>query len=174
MQTLNLTNFVFAALILIWVIRQQLAPHVVRFKIRTYLIIILVGALSVNDAFTKHQLTITPTQLIYFGLASLLSAALFGSLRAWSYHFWVNENGLVMRQGNWLTIVLWIVGIATHLMVDRLWTGSSTTTLLYLGLTLLIQRGGVWWFARRNYPNELQLNLAAQTKQSHRRSRQNH
>lgn len=170
MQNLTLTNLVFAALILVWVVRRQLAARVIRFKINAYLIIILIGIFSISDAFNKQHLTITPVQALLFGGASLLSALLFGALRAWSYHFWVNDEGLVMRQGTWLTLLFWIVGTGGHLLVERLWTGSAVTLTLYLGITLLIQRGGVWWLARRVYPTELVANLAAQNQRHDRHS----
>ncbi|GKT04197.1 hypothetical protein [Furfurilactobacillus entadae] len=65
-----------------------------------------------------------------------------------------------MRQGNWLTVVLWIVGIALHLLSDRAWQGSDATLMLYLGLTLLIQRGLVWLRARRQFPEATQQTAA--------------
>ncbi len=67
-----------------------------------------------------------------------------------------------MREGNWLTIVWWIIGIGMHAAVDMLWTKSSVTLLLYLGLTLLIQRGLVWYRASSKYPTEIAANIASQ------------
>ncbi|RRK10416.1 hypothetical protein D1831_07610 [Lactiplantibacillus garii] len=166
MQNLNLTNLIFAAFVLVWIVRRQLAPKVIRFKGKVYVVIILVGLLTISDAFTKQHLTIQPGQAVLFGGASLLSAVVFGGLRAWSYRFWVNDDGLVMRQGNWLTLTFWIISITGHLLADRLWTGSSVTITLYLGLTLLIQRGGVWWLAHRAYPQALRANEVAQARHS--------
>lgn len=167
MQALSLSNLVLAAILLVWIIKKQLTPRVVQFKSKTYLIIMLIGVFSINDAVTKHALTITPTQLLLFAGGSLLSAAIFGGLRAWSYRLWLNQDSLVMRQGNWLTLLFWILGIGSHLLVDQIWTNSSVTLLLYLGLTLMIQRGGIWWRAQRNYPTELAHNLAVQTHHDH-------
>ncbi|WP_318767317.1 hypothetical protein [Lactiplantibacillus carotarum] len=48
MQNLTLTNLVFAALILVWVVRRQLAARVIRFKINAYLIIMANSIINPN------------------------------------------------------------------------------------------------------------------------------
>ncbi|WP_125686139.1 hypothetical protein [Levilactobacillus fujinensis] len=164
MQNLDLTNLVLGAWLLVVVIRRQLAPKVVRFKMEFFLLVVVLGAASVGDAFNKQHLQITAQQAVLFGGLSLVSAVVFALLRAWSYRFWVNTDGYVMRQGNWLTLVLWLVGIGIHLGVDRLWTGSSVTLMLYLGVTLLVQRGYVWWRATQKFPAEMRTNAALQTR----------
>ncbi|WP_125572932.1 hypothetical protein [Levilactobacillus huananensis] len=169
MQNLDLTNLVLGAWLLFVVIKRQLAPKIIRFKIEFYILVVLLGAASIGDAFQKQHLQITLQQALIFGGLSLASAVIFAGLRAWSYQFWVNDAGLVMRQGNWLTLVWWIIGIAGHLAVDRIWTGSSVTLLLYLGITLLVQRGSVWLLASRQYPMEMRHNAALQTENRHER-----
>lgn len=170
MENLTFTNLVLGGWLLITVIRRQIAPRVIRFKANFYILIVLLGIASVGDAFTKQHFQITPVQGLIFGLLSLVSAIGFALLRAWSYHFWVNEDGMVMRQGSWVTILWWILGIGVHLGVDQLWTGSSVTLLLYLGITLAVQRGWVWWLASRIYPNEIKANARQQsTERRHRR-----
>lgn len=169
MGNLSFTNLVLGAWLLIVVIRRQLAPRVIRFKANFYLLIVLLGAASIGDAFTKQHLQISPGQAVIFGGLSLVSAVVFALLRAWTYHFWVNDAGLVMRQGSWVTILWWVIGIAVHLGVDRLWTGSSVTLLLYLGVTLAVQRGWVWWLARRAYPTEIEANRQQQSAEHHQR-----
>ncbi|MFD1455691.1 hypothetical protein ACFQ44_08395 [Levilactobacillus lanxiensis] len=171
MQNLDLTNLVLGAWLLFVVIKRQLAPKVVRFKMSFFVLVTLLGAASIGDAFNKQHLQISPSQAVVFGGLSLASAIIFALLRAWSYRFWVDNNGLVIRQGNWLTLVWWVVGIAGHLGVDRLWTGSSVTLLLYLGVTLLVQRGCVWWLASQKYPTEMRANAELQAERHHDRSR---
>lgn len=172
MQNLDLTNLVLGTWLLFVVIKRQLAPKIVRFKIESFILVILLGATSIGDAFQKQHLQITLQQALIFGGLSLASAVIFAGLRAWSYHFWVNDEGIVMRQGNWLTLVWWAVGIIGHLGVDRIWTGSSVTLLLYLGVTLLVQRGCVWLQASRQYPTEMRHNAALQAESRHDRHEQ--
>lgn len=169
MENLNLVNWVLGAWLLVVVIKRQLAPRVIRFKVNFFILIILLGVASIGDAFQKQHLQITPSQAVIFGSLSLTGALVFGWLRAQSYHFWVNDQGVVMRQGNWLTLMWWLIGIVVHLGVDRLWTGSSVTLLLYLGVTLLAQRGGVWWLAQRQYPVAMQANQVRQAAGHHER-----
>jgi hypothetical protein len=84
----------------------------------------------------------------------------------------VNQAGLVMRQGNWLTILWLLLGISIHILVDHLWNGSSDTILAYLGLTLLIQRGLVWLRAKAKFPEATQKTaLYAQTRKARRRAK---
>jgi len=171
MMNLTFTNLVLGGWLLIAVVRRQIAPRVIRFKANFYLLVILLGIASVADAFNKQHLQIALVQGLIFGGLSLVSAIGFALLRAWSYRFWVNEDGIVMRQGNWVTILWWVLGIGVHLGVDQLWTGSSVTLLLYLGLTLAVQRGWVWWLASRSYPNEIKANLQQQSSERHHRRR---
>jgi hypothetical protein len=77
---------------------------------------------------------------------SLVIAAVFGAIRAATTHVWV-DGGQAWRQGNWLTAALWIVSLGAHLGYDYLVDGKgsqagvgSASLLLYLGVTVLIQR----------------------------------
>jgi len=157
MQNLDLTNLVLGAWLLFVVIRRQLEPRVIRFKLEFFILIILLGGASVGDAFTKQHLQIAPQQAVLFGTLSLVSAVAFAALRAWTYRFWVNDAGRVMRQGNWLTLVWGVVGIGGHLGVDpqvadlRI-TGSFPLNNIELALNALlptlpvqIKQHTPWW-----------------------------
>ncbi|WP_125715268.1 hypothetical protein [Companilactobacillus kedongensis] len=171
MQNLSYTNIVLALLILYVVIKRQLEPRTVKFKPEFFIVVILFGIASIGDAVNKQHLDLAQNKIIIFGILSLISAAIFSALRALSYKFWLDDDKLVMREGNWLTIVWWVIGIGMHVAVDRIWTGSSVTLLLYLGVTLLIQRGMVWYRASSKYPQEISANVAAQQKDRSRHNR---
>jgi hypothetical protein len=77
---------------------------------------------------------------------SLLIAAAFGAIRAATVHVWV-DGGQGLRQGTWLTAVLWVVSLGVHLGYDYLLEGKgaqaglgSASLLLYFGVTYTIQR----------------------------------
>jgi len=77
---------------------------------------------------------------------SLVIAAVFGAMRAATVRVWV-DGGQAWRQGNWLTALLWIASLGVHLGYDYLVDGKgsqaglgSASLLLYLGVTLTIQR----------------------------------
>ena len=84
---------------------------------------------------------------VFVALAgSLVIAAVFGAIRAATVRVWV-DGGQALRQGSWLTAVLWIVSLGAHLGYDYLVEGKGSPTglgsaslLLYFGVTFTIQR----------------------------------
>lgn len=77
---------------------------------------------------------------------SLILAAVTGVLRAPFYSLWM-QDGQVWRKGTALTIVLWILSLAAHLIYDSVITQGTTyadlgdaTMLLYFAVSLSIQR----------------------------------
>ncbi|HAT54352.1 MAG TPA: hypothetical protein DCW31_03770 [Lactobacillus sp.] len=172
MQNIDLTNIVLAIFVLYLVLKRQLSPRRIQLNLNVYLFLILFGAASVGDAIMHNQLVVT-SGIWLFVLGALISAVLFGYLRTLSYQLWVADDGSVMRQGTWLTIVLWIVGLLIHGVADLAWHGSNATILLYLGVTLLVQRGFVWLRAKRLYP-EATAKTAAMHEQRHEDHNQRH
>jgi hypothetical protein len=69
----------------------------------------------------------------------VVDAVGLGALRAWTVKLW-HDGTAVLRQGTWLTVVLWLVGIAIHEVVDLVAHIPSASLLLYLGVTLLAQQ----------------------------------
>ncbi|MYV05909.1 hypothetical protein [Furfurilactobacillus milii] len=163
-----------ALFVLYAVLKRQLSPHRIQLNLTFYLFLILFGAASVSDAITHNYLIVTADAGL-FVLGSLISAVLFGYLRTLSYRLWIDKTGTVMRQGNWETIVLWIVGLFIHSLASLSWHGSNATILLYLGITLLVQRGLVWIRAKRQYPeamaNTVTLNENRHVEREQRRQR---
>jgi hypothetical protein len=60
-------------------------------------------------------------------------------VRALTVRLWRNGD-LVLRQGTWVTMALWIVGVAIHALVGALADISDSTLLLYMGITLGAQQ----------------------------------
>lgn len=169
MPSISLTNIVLVLFILYRVIKRQLAVRVLRYKIDFYALLMIIGIASIVEAVQKHQVKITLMQAMIFSIGSLLSAVVFGLLRAYTYRIWVNDQHLVVRKGNVYTLVFWVVGIGTHLLVDLVWKGSAVTLLLYLGVTLFVQRGALWLRARHQYPSELKHNMQASAERHHQK-----
>lgn len=103
MQNISYTNIVLAILILYVVIKRQLEPRTVKFKPEFFIVVILLGMVSIGYAVNKQHLDLAQNKIILFGILSLISAAVFAALRALPYKFWVADDKLVMREGNWLT-----------------------------------------------------------------------
>jgi len=79
-------------------------------------------------------------------VASLVAAGAFGAIRGYTIRLW-REDGVLYRQGNALTVVLWLVAIGVHFGADVLIdhsgsaTGLATTALLlYIAVTFGVQR----------------------------------
>jgi uncharacterized transporter YbjL len=73
-------------------------------------------------------------------LVALLAvdAVALGALRAWTVKLWRDTQG-VLRQGTWVTVVLWLAGLGIHETVDVIAHLPASSTLLYVGVTFLAQ-----------------------------------
>jgi hypothetical protein len=72
--------------------------------------------------------------------------AVFGAIRAMTVRLWFG-GGQALRQGTWLTLLLWIVSLGVHLGYDYLVLGhgslsglGNATLILYFAITYTIQR----------------------------------
>jgi hypothetical protein len=61
---------------------------------------------------------------VIFIAASLAAGALLGALRATTVRVW-REQERFMRQGTWLTAVLWLVSVGGHVGAAQLLSGSA-------------------------------------------------
>jgi hypothetical protein len=77
---------------------------------------------------------------------SLVLAVLSGAIRAPTIRLWW-QDGQYWRQGNWLTLILWILSLGAHLGYDALIAHSTreaevgdATMLLFFAVSLTVQR----------------------------------
>lgn len=61
-----------------------------------------------------------------FIAASLAAAILLGALRATTVRLWI-KDGRVVRQGTWLTVILWLISVGSHLVASALLHGAAAT-----------------------------------------------
>ncbi|WP_394942004.1 hypothetical protein [Psychromicrobium sp. YIM B11713] len=145
-------NFLLAAAVLCWILYRQLQPKPIRER-RPYSLMLILGVLGLVQIVQlagKADISAAGYTALLIGL---LTGAAFGWLRGRLVHLWRAEDGTLMRQGNWVTVLLWIVGIAIHLGID--WLGvrmsppsqaaaaetlGTTGILLYLAVALAAQR----------------------------------
>jgi hypothetical protein len=121
--------------------------------IRIVLILGLIGIFEMKTAIGSHRVTAAP---IVWLVLSLLAGAGMGAVRGATVRIWRAEDGSAWRQGTVLTAALWIVSLATHLVLDAVIDHSTTVTtlgssslLVYLAVTLGVQREIVRWRASR-------------------------
>lgn len=153
------SNYIISVILLIWIVWRQMSPQMVTKKTRTYLIIMVIGIATVIGGNSKPKVSFTSTGIAIMAATFIVSAVLLGILRAFSYHVWVAHDGLVMRRGTILTILLWALSIAIHLGGEHFVPGSDALTTFYIGLSLLIQHESVFYRAKRRFPNEIRTDL---------------
>jgi hypothetical protein len=93
----------------------------------------LVGA-GVADLVWASPTPLTPTAVRVLGVLLALDAVGLGAIRASTVRVW-HDGACWLRQGTWLTIGLWLVGVLIHVSVDAVAHLGPSNALLYLGVT---------------------------------------
>jgi hypothetical protein len=141
-----LDNVLVALVVLGIIVVRQLQPRAVRGD-RPYLLMLVLGVVGVVDLVgfaSEHRVGAAAWTLL---LAGLVAGAGFGVARGSLVHVWA-QGSVAMRQGNAITVVLWIAGLGVHLLLDLLIDGvdhaaagiGTDTVLLYLAVALAAQR----------------------------------
>jgi len=130
--------------VLALLVYRQMQVRPVRASYRLPLILAVVGIVELTQ-FLHNQHNHAGT--VFAALAgSLVLAAITGALRAITVRVWISA-GQALRQGTWLTAVLWIVSLGVHLGYDYLVDGKgplsglgNASLTLYFAVTYTIQR----------------------------------
>ena len=121
-------------------IRVRIVPRLA--QLRLPLILGIIGFFSLVSYTGSHHVTATDYEWVLGTM--LVGAVLLGALRALTVKIWTTNN-VVVRQGHWLTMVLWVISLALHFAsgVGAQHVGAAnleaSSLLLYLGLTLGVQ-----------------------------------
>jgi hypothetical protein len=136
-------NLLIGLAVLALLVYRQLQVRPVRANFRLPLILAVIGIIELTQFLkTDHH-----TGLVFAALAgSLVLAAITGAIRAMTVRVWI-QAGQALRQGTWITAVLWIVSLGVHLGYDYLVDGKgpqsglgSASLTLYFAVTYTIQR----------------------------------
>jgi hypothetical protein len=155
MSSQAVLNLLIGLLILGLVMYRQLQSRPVRGRDRLLLILLVIGLLQAAHYLQRvHADTVAIAALA----GSLVLAAVFGALRAFTTRIWLHDGQPWVR-GNLLTAALWLVAIGAHLGYDYL-VGKqqdigaigTATVLLYLVASLGLQRLVVAYRAQRLEP----------------------
>jgi len=137
-------SYVLGALVLVFVLLRQVRVRPVRrvFAPRLPLVLGVIGFFTMVSYAGGHHVSSSSWLWV---LGSMLVGALgLGALRGLSMRVW-SSNGWVVRQGNAVTMALWLVSILVHFAAGAggTHTGAAglegASFLLYLGLTLAVQ-----------------------------------
>lgn len=136
-------NIIIGLVVLAWVLWRQTQRRLVREdrKPTVLLVLLVLGVLALGAYFKSAPATGFAIALL---AGSLVLAAGFGVVRGYTVRLWRQDEQL-WRQGTWLTIVLWLVAIGSHIGLDVLIDGGakglgSASILLYLAVSLGAQR----------------------------------
>lgn len=141
----NTVSIVIGILALLFVLARQLQKRPVREDrgMRFMLILAVVGLYEIGTYLAHHSAHATAIGIV---AGSLVVAAVFGAIRAYTVRLW-REDGVLYRQGNALTLLLWLVAIGAHfgldILVDHSGGGSglaSSALVLYIAVSLGVQR----------------------------------
>ena len=140
---MNVTEIVIGVAVVLLLLARQVQKRSVKEDSRPviFLVLAVVGLVEAGQFLKSHPVG---SEAILLTVASLVLAAVFGVIRAYTMRLW-REEGQLFRQGNVLTIVLWLVAIGLHIggdtLIDSSAKGLSTTTLLlYLAVSLGVQQ----------------------------------
>lgn len=100
---------------------------------------------ALDAAEPSHRVPVLALVVLVGGL--VVGAGL-AAVRGWQMRVWRDDDGVVVRQGTALTIVLWLVAVGLHLGADALLAHvepsvsgvGSASILLYLGVVLALQQ----------------------------------
>ena len=143
MNATTTVNLLIGLAVLALLVYRQLQVRPVRANFRLPLILAVIGVIQLSQFLkTDHH-----TGTVFAALAgSLVLAAITGAIRAMTVRVWI-QAGQALRQGTWITAMLWVVSLGVHLGYDYLvdgkgsQSGLGTASLtLYFAVTYTIQR----------------------------------
>lgn len=122
--------------------QRRIRPVPRTLHLRLPIILGAIGIVEVLDYTHGHHVS-DRSWLLVAGV-TLVGAGLLGLLRAYTVKLWTSNNWVV-RQGSWITIVLWVISLALHLItsVGATHIGAAnfeaSSFLLYLAITFGVQ-----------------------------------
>lgn len=145
MSASTVTNLLIGLAVLAFILVRQMQVRPVRANMRLPLVLAIIGVIELTQFFQHGQHHATPAVLAAL-IGSLVLAGLLGGLRALTVRVWFN-GGQALRQGTWLTVLLWLVSLGVHLGYDYLIIGKGSNSglgtaslTLYFAITYTIQR----------------------------------
>jgi hypothetical protein len=139
----NVADLLIGLAVLALILVRQMQVRPVRASMRLPLILAIIGVVELTQFLDHNHHTAT----VYAALAgSLVLAGITGAIRAMTVRVWI-DGGQALRQGTWITALLWIASLAAHLGYDYVVDGKgpqaglgTASLTLYFAVTYTIQR----------------------------------
>jgi hypothetical protein len=137
-------SYALGAVILVLVLLRQVRARPVRrvFQPRLPVVIGVFGLFEMLSYAGNHH--VSSSAWLWVVGTLVIGAIGFGVLRGLSMRVWTG-NGWVLRQGNAVTMALWLVSLLIHFVGDNAQSHAGAaglegaSFLLYLGVTLAVQ-----------------------------------
>jgi hypothetical protein len=145
---------VIVALLLV----RQMKPRRARENsaLRLVLVLAVIGVFELSNTIGHRSVASATVAWI---VASLLIGGALGAARAATVTIWRAADGAAWRRGTLLTGVLWIVSLGAHFALEvgiddstKIAALGASSILLYLAITLGVQREVVRWRAAKISP----------------------
>jgi hypothetical protein len=142
---MSITSIVIGLAVLVWLLVRQLSKRSVKEDRQPIflLVLLVIGIVDLGQFVHGHPVSATAVAML---VASLLVAAVFGAIRAYTVRLW-REDGTLYQQGSLVTVALWIVAIAAHFGIDFLVDRNSpaqglatAAVTLYIAVSFGVQR----------------------------------
>lgn len=133
-------DIVIAVAVLVFILYRQVQVRRTSQRMVLPIVLIIIGVASLAGGSSTSSGKLTGSELGILIALLALDAGCLGAVRAWTVRLWRDGQHGVLRQGTWVTVVLWLVGLAIHEGVDFAAHIPAGSTLLYVGVTLLAQQ----------------------------------
>lgn len=139
MDTSGIITLLISVVILGWLLVKQLSVRPLKDRSVLWVVFILVGLVQTANFVQGVTLNVSDVLLLLLSIAVGMGLA---AARAFTTATWRGEDGVLYRKGNWLTAILWIIGIGQHLLIDHfVIDGFGTASImLYFGIVIAVQR----------------------------------
>jgi hypothetical protein len=150
MSSANITNLIIGVAVVALLVSRQLMARRLKENYRLSVILAIIGLVEFVNFLKSLHGPHDDGRIAVAVVGSLVLAGVLGAARALTVRVWRQDDGQLMRQGTWLTALLWIVSLAVHLGYDELVAGhiagsnggnvGDATIVLYLMITLAVQQ----------------------------------
>jgi hypothetical protein len=139
-------NVVIGVLVVMWLVKRQLSPRTVK-ETEPYRLMVILAAVGAWQIASYVEDIHVPTAAWELLILSFGIGVVLAYVRGALVHVW-RDGDVLMRQGNAVTLTLWIASIALHIGSDLLIEQTSpgldqlgrVSLLLYLAVAIGVQR----------------------------------
>ncbi|MFY8331265.1 hypothetical protein [Vagococcus carniphilus] len=142
----NLSNSVGMVLLFLWLLRLIIKTKPIKESFRGVVIVLVIGGYLLVDGWS---VLMSHHNSLVVVLVSLILGFTFGALRGLTMVLWYdNEMEQWMRKGTWISIAVFLTGMAvTHVVINWLSNDSrvvlSISQTLHMGVSMLGSRS-IW------------------------------